>query len=104
MNKKNYSIRLISALLSLCLVFSMLTSLAPASSFNFSEQETVSGDSSGTDFVLEEDTTLRDAFTKHYIDPNGKRYAVVFPEQVHFKDGESWVEIDNGSTPKVVET
>ena len=95
MNKKNYSIKQISALLSLCLVFSMLTSLAPASSFNFSEQETVSGDSSGTDFVLEEDTTLRDAFTKHYIDPNGKRYAVIFPEQIHFKDGESWVEIDN---------
>ena len=95
MNKKNYSIRLISALLSLCLVFSMLTSLAPASSFDFSEKETVSADSSGFDFVLEEDTTLRDAFTKHYIDPNGKRYAVIFPEQIHFKDGESWVEIDN---------
>ena len=82
MNKKNTFIRLISFLLSLCFVVSMLTSIAPVFSFDFSEKETVSGDSSETDFVLEEDTTLRDAFTKHYIDPNGKRYAVIFPEQI----------------------
>lgn len=95
MNKKNNFIKLTSVLLSLCLILAMLTSVAPASTLAFSEQGTVPDDSSGFDFVLEEDTTLRDAFSKHYIDPNGKRYAVIFPEQVHYKEGETWVEIDN---------
>ncbi len=95
MNKKNNFIKLTSVLLSLCLILAMLTSVAPASTLAFSEQGTIPDDSSGFDFVLEEDTTLRDAFSKHYIDPNGKRYAVIFPEQVHYKEGETWVEIDN---------
>ena len=44
---------------------------------------------------LEEEVLLRDEFTKHYVDPYGNRYAVVFPEQVHYSENDSWVEIDN---------
>lgn len=44
---------------------------------------------------LEEDLLRRDKFTKQYIDPDGNRYAVIFPEQVHYYENNSWVEIDN---------
>ena len=44
---------------------------------------------------LEENISLRDKFTKHYTDPNGKRYAVIFPEQIHYQENGSWLEIDN---------
>jgi len=47
---------------------------------------------------LEEDVSLRDAFTKHYIDPDGSRHAIIFPEQVHYFDGDEWVDIDNTLT------
>ena len=44
---------------------------------------------------LEENISLRDKFTKHYTDPDGKRYAVIFPEQIHYQENGSWLEIDN---------
>lgn len=40
----------------------------------------------GISAELTEDIKLRDTFTKHYTDGNGKYYAVVFPEQVHYHD------------------
>ena len=39
---------------------------------------------------LTEDIKLRDTFTKHYTDGNGKYYAVVFPEQVHYLENGEW--------------
>lgn len=45
--------------------------------------------------ILEEEKMLRDEFTKHYIDSKGNRYAVVFPEQVHYLENNSWIEVDN---------
>ena len=44
---------------------------------------------------LTEDIKLRD---KHYTDGNGKYYAVVFPEQVHYLENGEWKEIDNSLT------
>ena len=44
---------------------------------------------------LEEDVLFRDKYTKHYIDPDGSRYAVIFPEQVHYYENDSWIEVDN---------
>lgn len=45
--------------------------------------------------ILTEDISLRDEFSKHYIDSKGNRYIVVFPEQVHYKNNGKWIEIDN---------
>ena len=51
------------------------------------------------DFLpLEEDESLRDTFTKHYVDPDGYRYAVIYPEQVHYHENGAWVEVDNTLT------
>ncbi len=52
----------------------------------------------GISAELTEDIKLRDTFTKHYTDGNGKYYAVVFPEQVHYLENGEWKEIDNSLT------
>ncbi len=44
---------------------------------------------------VEEDISRRDQFTKHYITPDGKVYAVIFPEQVHYLQDGEWREVDN---------
>ena len=45
--------------------------------------------------ALTEDISLRDEFTKHYYDSDGNYYAVVYPEQVHYKENNEWKEVDN---------
>ncbi len=48
--------------------------------------------------VFEEDVALRDAYSKHYILENGERFAVIFPEAVHYKENNEWLEVDNRLT------
>ena len=49
--------------------------------------------------LVTEDTSLRDRFTKHYVAEDGKRYAVVYAEQVHYEDTDgNWQEVDNTLT------
>ena len=45
-----------------------------------------------------EDVAMRDEFSKHYVLENGERYAVIFPEAVHYEDGGEWKEVDNRLT------
>ena len=45
--------------------------------------------------ILYEDTSKRDAFSKHYTTGDGSYYAIAFPEQVHYFENEEWKEIDN---------
>lgn len=101
-----YNKRKIAALV---LSFIMIMTMMPFTSFateqelatngsvdaqNIIQNNTYAGEEE-TSPILEEDILLRDAFTKHYVDLDGNYYAVVFPEQVHYLDNESWVEIDN---------
>ena len=37
--------------------------------------------------TFEEDESLRDEFSKHYVLESGERFAVIFPEAVHYEDG-----------------
>ena len=62
---------------------------------NLSEAPNSLSQSDGDFLPLEEDESLRDAFTKHYVDPDGYRYAVIYPEQVHYNANGEWVEVDN---------
>ena len=41
-----------------------------------------------------EDVSMRDEFSKHYVLESGERYAVIFPEAVHYDDGGEWKEVD----------
>ncbi len=45
--------------------------------------------------TLEEDISLRDKYTKHYVSGDGKRYMVIFPEQVHYLEDDAWLEVNN---------
>lgn len=48
-----------------------------------------------------EDVAMRDEFSKHYVLESGERYAVIFPEAVHYDDGGEWKEVDNRLTYNV---
>ena len=102
--KKNNHKRVIAFLLSLVMIMTMLPMSAYAVEKSVTDRETESQNYitnntyKGTEEdtpILEEETLLRDKFTKHYIDADGNRYAVVFPEQVHYSENDSWIEIDN---------
>ena len=45
-----------------------------------------------------EDVPMRDEFSKHYVLESGERYAVIFPEAVHYEDDGEWKEVDNRLT------
>ena len=104
LNKKNNLNRVIALLLSLVMIMTMLPVSAYAVEKSVIDDEVGAQnyitnntykDAEEENPILEEETLLRDKFTKHYIDSNGNRYAVVFPEQVHYSENDSWVEIDN---------
>lgn len=105
--KKNNNKRVIAVLLSLIMIMTMLPMSAYAveesiekrkiESQNNITNNTYKGTEEGIP-ILEEETLLRDKFTKHYFDADGNRYAVVFPEQVHYSENDSWIEIDNTFT------
>ncbi len=85
--KKHISLRFISILLALVIILGGF----PVSALSIGTTENI-GDASE---YLKEDISLRDKFTKHYIDTDGSRYAVVFPEQVHYQKDNEWLEVDN---------
>ena len=45
-----------------------------------------------------EDVSMRDEFSKHYVLESGERYAVIFPEAVHYEEDGEWKEVDNRLT------
>lgn len=105
--KKNNQKRIIALLLSLVMIMTMLPVSVyavdkSATDSKVEEQNYITNNTyKGTeeDFpVLEEETLLRNKFTKHYIDAEGNRYMAVFPEQVHYVENDSWIEIDNTLT------
>ena len=48
--------------------------------------------------TLVEDISLRDEFSKVYRDDEGKLYAVVYPDQIHYSEDGEFVEVDNTLT------
>jgi len=85
--KKRISLRFISFLLSLVILLGGF----PVSAVSLGTIDNTADASE----CLTEDISLRDKFTKHYIDTDGSRYAVVFPEQVHYQKNDEWLEVDN---------
>lgn len=51
------------------------------------EEETVT--------VVREDTSLRDEFSKYFVNSDGTVTAVTYPEAIHYYDNGEWLEIDN---------
>lgn len=104
MCKKTKSFRLLAFVLSFVIAMTAcpISALAMGLSAEIAEDNKPSEENKSTYIgeenqnpYLEEDVSLRDKFTKHYIAPDGSRYAVIFPEQVHYAENNSWVEIDN---------
>lgn len=85
--KKIISLRFVSFILSLLIFIGGF----PVSAVSLGMNESIGG----TSEYLKEDISFRDKFTKHYIDTDGSRYAVVFPEQVHYQKNNEWVEVNN---------
>ncbi|MBQ4140114.1 MAG: Ig-like domain-containing protein [Clostridia bacterium] len=85
--KKRISLRFISFLLSLVILLGGF----PVSAVSLGTIDKTADASE----CLTEDISLRDKFTKHYTDTDGSRYAVVFPEQVHYQKNDEWLEVDN---------
>ena len=101
--KKNNQIsrRIVSVVLSIVLSFSSCPLISIAQPDTESTSQTIGTNKEKAQNLLSEEVSfkeevlMRDAFSKHYIDPKGNRYAVVFPEQVHYWKDNSWLEIDN---------
>ena len=101
--KKNNQIsrRIVLVVLSIVLSFSSCPLISIAQSDTESTSQTIGTNKEKAQNLLSEEVSfkeevlMRDAFSKHYIDPKGNRYAVVFPEQVHYWKDNSWLEIDN---------
>ncbi len=62
--------------------------------------EPVSG--SATVVTLTEDEALREAYVKYFVRSDGTVEAVVYPEPVHYRQGDTWTEIDNSLTDAVL--
>ena len=80
MKKKHFKTKFTALFLSLVLIWLSV----PVGSIDLTlddslikEEATLQTNSS----ALTEDISLRDEFTKHYYDSDGKYYAVVYPEQ-----------------------
>ena len=109
-HNKRY-IRILSALLSIITLMCMLpvpaiaidTSLknSPEYASNLNEFDTINGAYTDEDDLVDsfqEDTSMRSEHAKHYVNSSGKRYMVVFPEQVHYLEDDTWKEVNNTLT------
>ena len=100
---KKVKLRILAALLSVILIlgssnFIVTAEDSPDITEN-EQQEQLPENAEEPSEIVTEDETLRDRFTKHYVAENGKRYAVVYAEQVHYEDNNgNWQEVDNSLT------
>ena len=109
-HNKRY-IRILSALLSIITLICMLpvsaiaidTSLknAPEYASDLNEFDTINGAYTDEEDLVDsfqEDTSMRSEYAKHYVNSSGKRYMVIFPEQVHYLEDDTWKEVNNTLT------
>ncbi len=105
--KRKISIRLTALILSAIIAiislplsaFALESNSAFTNSKDKENSSTLVSDVGDEELGLQEVVSLRDKFTKHYMDEYGNRYAVIFSDSVHYKDDNTWVEIDNSLLP-----
>ena len=100
---KKINLRILAALLSVIMIlgcsnFIITAEDSPEITEN-EQQEQISENAEVPSELVTEDETLRDKFTKHYVAEDGKRYAVVYADQIHYEDNNgNWLEVDNSLT------
>ena len=103
---KHQSIRILSILLVLILAFSSLPLSVIAENVTSSQDEnqvifdqnftTETTDESDNIFIVQEDTTKRGEFEKHYICSDGTYVVASYAEAIHYKDDNGkWLDVDN---------
>ncbi|HBL85457.1 MAG: hypothetical protein A2Y17_06055 [Clostridiales bacterium GWF2_38_85] len=91
-------------MLSFVLVVIMILSSIPASALtvlsndNINSIENTSEKEESEKLIVEEDTSKRGEFEKHFYCTDGSFVAVMYPEAIHYKDGEEWIDVDNTLT------
>lgn len=99
-------IRICSVLLALILAFSSLPlSVIAENTISFHDKNQVildqnftteTTDESDNVFIVQEDTTKRGEFEKHYICSNGTYVVASYAEAIHYKDDNGeWIDVDN---------
>ena len=89
MMKRKMTLRCISIILCIVMILSSSNIVITAEELIGSSEITTESNQTNlgtSQNGLVEDVSMRDKFTKHYVDEDGTRYAVIFPEQVHYED------------------
>lgn len=103
---KHQPIRILSVLLALILAFSSLPLSVISENITSSQDEnqvifdqnftTETTDESDNIFIVQEDTTKRGEFEKHYICSDGTYVVASYAEAIHYKDDNGeWIDVDN---------
>ena len=103
---KHQPIRILSILLALVLAFSSLPVSVIAENVTSSQNDnqvifdqnftTETTNESDNIFIVQEDTTKRGEFEKHYICSDGTYVVASYAEAIHYKDDNGeWVDVDN---------
>lgn len=88
--------KIVSMLLMLALLISPLSVAAMAEEVLQPAVSAVESENAAEEaYIVEEDESLRDEFSKHFINSDGTYTAVTYAEAVHYQDGDEWEEIDN---------
>ena len=99
--KSNVTRKILSVLLAGILTFSSLPISVIAENISISQEtnEDTSEESLATDedvFIVQEDTTKRGEFEKHYICSDGTYVVASYAEAIHYKDDHgNWIDVDN---------
>ena len=88
-------LKFFSASLALVMLLASLPTVIFAESTSLGSMSADSNASLSGSGAFLEDESMRDKFSKHYVLEDGSRFAVVFPEAVHYDDGNEWKEVDN---------
>ena len=91
-------LKFFSASLALVMLLASLPTVIFAESTSLGSMSADSNASLSGSGAFLEDESMRDKFSKHYVLEDGSRFAVVFPEAVHYDDGNEWKEVDNRLT------
>ena len=99
--------RIFSQIVSIIITLTMLLQICPlgvlaSGIFSAAEEKDILPSDAlnelDSDPVLEEDVSKRNEFSKHYVTPDGRRYAVIYSDQIHYEEDGEWKEVDNTFT------
>ena len=95
---KTRILKFLSTSLSIIMLLASLPNIVFAEGTSLGSMSADSNASLSGSGAFLEDESMRDKFSKHYVLEDGSRFAVIFPEAVHYNDGGEWKEIDNRLT------